>query len=314
MLSYLARRLLLMIPVAFLVTVAVFYLIHLIPGDPARVMLGESYTPAALAALHRQLGLDQPLPIQYLNWMGGVLRGNLGQSVHTGQPVTQAIAQRLPATLELGAASLLWSVAVAIPLGTLAASRRGSLIDWIATTVGVTGVTIPSFTTGLLLILVIAVGLRWLPAGGFVPLFQSPGDNVRDLVLPALTLGFFSAAVNLRFTRSAMIDVLNQDYIRTARAKGAGWIRVITHHALKNALIPVVTVIGLQVGNVIQGAIVTETIFAWPGIGKLAVDSIFSRDYPMIQGIVLTVTITYMVVNLLVDLAYAWLDPRISYS
>jgi peptide/nickel transport system permease protein len=314
MASYLGRRVLLMVPVAFLVSVAVFYLIHLIPGDPARVMLGESYTPAALAALHRKLGLDQPLPIQYARWIGGVVRGNLGQSVQTGQPVTQAIAQRLPATLELGATSLIWSIAVAIPLGTLAATRRGTVVDWAATTLGVAGVTIPSFTTGLMLILIVAVGLRWLPAGGFVPFPQSPSGNVRDLVLPALTLGTFSAAVNMRFTRSAMIDVLSQDYIRTARAKGAGRLRVVGRHALKNALIPIVTVIGLQVGNVIQGALVTETIFAWPGIGKLAVDSIFARDYPMIQGIVLVVTFAYMVVNLLVDVAYAWLDPRITYS
>jgi peptide/nickel transport system permease protein len=314
MTTYIGRRLLLMVPVAFLVSVAVFSLIHLIPGDPAQVMLGESYTPAALADLHHKLGLDQPLPIQYLQWIGGALRGNLGQSVQTGQPVTDAIGQRLPTTLELGLTALTWSVLVAIPLGTVAATRRGSALDWAATTLSVAGVTIPSFTTGLLLILVVAVGLRWLPAGGFVPFFQSPSTNVRDLVLPALTLGTYSAAVNMRFTRSAMIDVLSQDYIRTARAKGAGWIRVITHHAVKNALIPVVTVIGLQVGNVIQGALVTETIFAWPGIGKLAVDSIFARDYPVIQGIVLVVTLAYMAVNLLVDIAYAWLDPRITYS
>ncbi|MFZ0218019.1 MAG: ABC transporter permease [Candidatus Dormiibacterota bacterium] len=314
MLSYLVRRVLLMVPVAFLVTVAVFSLIHLIPGDPARIMLGESYTPAALAALHHRLGLDQPLPVQYLDWIGGVLQGNLGQSVQTGQPVTQAIAQRAPATLELGFAALLWSTVVAVPLGALAAARRGSVVDWLATSLGVVGVTIPSFATGLLLILVVAVGLRWLPAGGFISLAQAPSTNLRDLVLPAITLGSFSAAVTMRFTRSAMIDVLSQDYIRTARAKGASRLRVLNRHAVKNALIPILTIVGLQVGNVIQGAVVTETIFAWPGIGQLAVNSIFARDYPVIQGIVLLVTIVYMLVNLLVDAAYAVVDPRVSYA
>ncbi len=314
MATYLARRVLLMVPVAFLVSVGVFLLIHLIPGDPARVMLGESYSPHALVELRHRLGLDQPLPIQYLDWVGGVLHGDLGQSVATGQPVLQLIGQRVPATLELGFAALLWSTIVAIPLGALAAATRGSVVDWLATTLGVVGVTIPSFATGLLLILVVAVAFRWLPAGGFVPLSQAPRANLRDLILPAITLGTFSAAVTMRYTRSAMIEVLNQDYIRTARAKGAGRLRVMNHHALKNALIPVLTVLGLQVGNVIQGAVVTETIFAWPGVGQLAINSILARDYPTIQGIVLMVTIAYMVANLLVDVAYAVVDPRVSYA
>lgn len=314
MVSYLGRRVVLMVPVAFLVSIGVFLLIHLIPGDPARIMLGESYTPAALAALHRRLGLDQPLPVQYLDWIGGVLRGNLGQSIQTGQPVTQAIVQHLPVTVELGLAALIWSTVVSVPLGAIAAMRRGTAVDWLASAMGVLGVTVPSFTIGLLLILVVGVALRWLPAGGYIPFTQQPRANFRDLILPALTLGTYSAAVTLRFTRSAMIDVLGQDYIRTARAKGASWLVVLRGHALKNALIPVLTVIGLQVGNVIQGAVITETIFSWPGIGQLAVNSILSRDYPVVQGIVLVVTIAYMLVNLLVDVAYAVVDPRISYA
>lgn len=309
--AYVARRLLLMVPVAFLVSVAVFYLIHLMPGDPAQIMLGEEHNPQALAALRHQLGLDRPLPVQYLVWIGGVLHGDLGRSVRTGEPVGQMIGQRLPATLELGGVALLWSLVVSIPLGALAAIRRGSPIDLLATGLTAAGVSVPHFVTGLLLILVIGVGLRLLPSGGFVAFGLSPGDNLARLVLPALTLGTSSAAINLRFTRSSMLDVLGQDYVRTAQAKGASWVRVVSVHALKNALIPVVTVIGIQVGDIIQGALVTETIFSWPGVGKLVVDSIYGRDYTIIQGIVLLAAFTYLAVNLLVDLAYAWLDPRI---
>lgn len=309
--AYVARRLLLMVPVAFLVSFAVFYLIHLTPGDPAQIMLGEEHNPQALAALRHQLGLDRPLPVQYLFWIGGVLHGDLGRSVRTGEPVGQMIGERLPATLELGAVALFWSLAVSIPLGALAAIRRGSPIDLLATGLTAAGVSVPHFVTGLLLILVIGVGLRLLPSGGFVPFGVSPGDNLARLVLPALTLGTSSAAINLRFTRSSMLEVLGQDYVRTAQAKGASWVRVVSIHALKNALIPVVTVIGIQVGDIIQGALVTETIFSWPGVGKLVIDSIYGRDYTIIQGIVLLAAFTYLAVNLLVDLAYAWLDPRI---
>lgn len=309
--AYLARRLLLMVPVAFLVSLVVFYLIHLVPGDPAQIMLGEEHNPQALAAVRHQLGLDRPLPVQYVAWIGAAAHGDLGRSVRTGQPVVQMIGERLPATLELGGAALLWSLALSIPLGALAAIRRGSPIDLLATGLTTAGVSVPHFVTGLLLILVIGVGLRLLPSGGFVPFGLSPGDNLARLVLPALTLGTSSAAINLRFTRSSMLDVLGQDYVRTAQAKGASWVRVVSVHALKNALIPVVTVIGIQVGDIIQGALVTETIFSWPGVGKLAVDSIYGRDYTIIQGIVLLAAFTYLAVNLLVDLAYAWLDPRI---
>jgi peptide/nickel transport system permease protein len=312
--TYLVRRLLLMVPVAFLVSVVVFSLIHLIPGDPVRLMLGEEQNPQAEAALRHQLGLDQPLPLQYVHWIGSALQGDLGRSVRTGQPVVQAIGDRLPATLELGAMALLWSIAVSIPLGTLAALRRGRLLDWLASGFTVAGVSVPHFVTGLLLIFIVSVSWRLLPAGGFVPLGNDPPANLQRLLLPALALGTTSAAINMRFTRSSMIEVLRQDYIRTARAKGADWLRVVRAHALKNALIPVVTVIGIQVGDIIQGALVTETIFSWPGVGKLAIDSIYGRDYTIVQGIVLMAAVVYMVVNLLVDVAYAWLDPRITYS
>ena len=312
--AYVARRLLLMVPVAFLVSLVVFYIIHLVPGDPAQIMLGEEHNPQALAALRHQLGLDRPLPVQYLFWIGGVLHGDMGRSVRTGEPVGRMIGERLPASLELGGVALLWSLLVSIPLGALAAIRRGGPLDLLASALTTAGVSVPHFVTGLLLILVIGVGLRLLPSGGFTPFDLSPGDNIARLILPAFTLGTTSAAINLRFTRSSMLEVLGQDYIRTARAKGASWVRMVAVHALKNGLIPVVTVIGIQVGDILQGALVTETIFSWPGVGKLAVDSIYGRDYTIIQGIVLLAAFSYLGVNLLVDLAYAWLDPRIRFA
>ncbi len=314
MLAYLIRRLALMVPVAFLVSVLVFSLIHLTPVDPAELILGEEHSPEAVVALRHELGLDRPLPEQYLTWISHALRGDLGRSVRTNQPVVQAITERLPATLELGIAALAWSVLLAIPLGTIAALRRGSPIDVLATGFTVAGVSVPNFFIGILLILVLSVDLRIFPPGGYTPLTESIPDNLHRLILPAITLGTVTTAINTRFTRSSMLEVLRQDYIRTARAKGASWRQVIVDHALKNALIPVVTVVGIQVGAILEGALVTETIFSWPGVGKLAIDSIFGRDYPIIQGIVLAIAFSYMFANLAVDLAYAWLNPRISYA
>ena len=303
-----------MVPTAFLVTVAVFLLIHLTPGDPATVILGESYTPEAAAQIHNDLGLDRPLPQQYLLYIGRLFHGDLGHSVRNKLPVTQAIGERVAATLELGFAALLWSLIVAIPLGTLAALRRGRAPDLVASGLTVAGISVPNFVVGILLILFFGLVLRVLPVGGFVAVGDSLPDNLSRLIMPAIALGTFGAASNMRFTRSSMIEVLNQDYIRTARAKGAGSWRVINRHALKNALIPVVTIVGLQVGAILEGALVTETVFSWPGVGKLAVESIFSKDFPVVQGIVLLSALSYMFANLLVDLVYAWLDPRISYS
>ena len=303
-----------MVPVAFLVSVAVFLLVHLTPGDPAAIILGEEGSSQTIAALHHELGLDQPLTTQYAIWISRVLHGDLGRSLRTHQPVTQAIGERLPATLELGLAALFWSLALAIPLGTVAALRRGSVLDVLASGFTVAGVSVPNFFVGILLILLMALVLRMFPVGGFTPLTVDPLENLHHLLLPAITLGTAGAAINMRFTRSSMIEVLSQDYIRTARAKGAPWLRVVRGHALKNALIPVVTVVGIQVGSIIEGALVTETVFSWPGVGKLAVDGIFGRDYPVIQGIMLCAALSYMLANLVVDLAYAYLDPRITYS
>ena len=314
MTTYVLRRLLLMLPVALLVTIGVFMLIHLSPGDPALIILGEDRSPAAIAQVHEQLGLDKPLYVQYFIWLDNIVHGDWGRSVTTHEPVAVAITDRLPATLELGIVALLWSLIVAIPLGTIAAVRRGSLSDQIATGITIAGVSIPNFFIGIVLIFFLSVTLRLFPFGGYVPLATDPLQSLRHVILPAIALGTAGAAINMRFTRSSMIEVLNHDYIRTARAKGASWRRVVFVHALKNALIPVVTIVGLQIGGIIEGAVVTETVFTWPGVGRLAVESIFNRDYTVIQGIVLLAAFSYMIANLLVDLVYGWLDPRISYA
>lgn len=314
MLEYLVRRLALMVPTAFLVTVAVFALIHLTPGDPVVIALGESYTPEAATALRTELGLDRSLPEQYAIYVGRALQGNLGKSVRNRLPVLEAIGERLPATLELGLVALSWSLLIAIPLGTIAALRRGTWLDVVSSGFTVAGVSVPNFVLGIILILVLGLTFRLLPVGGFTAATVDLGDNLSRVIMPAIALGTAGAATNMRFTRSAMIDVLQQDYIRTARAKGAGWWRVVRGHALKNALIPVVTIAGIQVGAIIEGALVTETVFGWPGVGKLAVDSIFNRDYPVIQGIILFGALSYMFANLVVDIIYAWLDPRITYG
>lgn len=314
MTAYILRRLLLMLPVAFLVTVGVFMLIHLSPGDPALIIAGEDRTPQAIAEIHRQLGLDKPLYVQYAIWLGHIVHGDWGRSVTTHEPVATAILERLPATLELGLTALIWSLLVAIPLGTIAAVRRGSVVDQVATGVTVAGVSIPNFFIGIVLIFVMSVTLRLFPFGGYVPLTEDPLQSLRHVALPAIALGTAGAAINMRFTRSSMIEVLNLDYVRTAWAKGASWRRVVFVHALKNALIPVVTIVGIQIGGIIEGAVVTETVFTWPGVGRLAVESIFNRDYTVVQGIVLLAAFSYMFANLLVDVVYAWLDPRISYA
>jgi peptide/nickel transport system permease protein len=228
--------------------------------------------------------------------------------------VWSAITDRLPATLELGIAALLWSLLVAIPLGTIAAVRRGSVADRVATGISVAGVSVPNFFIGIVLIYVLSVSARIFPFGGYVPITQDPWESLRHVILPAIALGTAGTAINMRFTRSSMIEVLNHDYIRTARAKGASWRRVVFVHALKNALIPVVTIVGLQIGGIIEGAVVTETVFTWPGVGRLAVESIFNRDYTVVQGVVLLAAFSYMFANLAVDLVYGWLDPRISYA
>jgi peptide/nickel transport system permease protein len=310
---YIVRRVLLMVPVAFLVTVIAFGLLRLSPGDPVLIYAGEERDPAVLAQIRQSLGLDQPLPVQYVAWVGHLVQGDFGRSIRTRQRVSEAIVERLPATLELGGAALLLSAAVALPIGTLSALKRNSGIDLLATGFAIGGVSLPNFFLGLVLILLFSLVLRLLPPGGYVPFLQDPGDNVRRLILPTITLATASMAESLRQTRSSMLDVLGQDYMRTARAKGLPQAAVVARHALKNALIPVVTILGIRVGEVIAFAIVTESVFSWPGVGRLLVDSIGGRDYPVVQAVVLVSAFGFMVASLVVDIVYAWLDPRISY-
>jgi peptide/nickel transport system permease protein len=314
--KYILRRLLLMIPVAFLVTIIIFVLIRMAPGDPVLTYAGEEKDPATIAVIRVQLGLDQPLPVQYIAWLSHAVQGDLGRSFQTKQPVLQAIAERLPVTLELGLAAVTISVSVALVVGIISALNRNGIVDLVSTSVTLAGVSFPNFYLGLLLILTFAyvVPGHIFPPGGFVPFTQDPGENLRRLVLPAITLATASLAVNLRQVRSSLLDVFGQEYIRTARAKGLRERVVIVRHSLKNALIPVVTIVGIQIGAIIEGAIITETIFFLPGIGRLAVQAIPSQDYPVVQGVVLISALSFMVTTLLVDVLYAFLDPRISFE
>jgi peptide/nickel transport system permease protein len=312
--TYIGRRVFFMVPVALLVSFATFMLVHLIPGDPARVLLGEEATPETVAALHRELGLDRPLMEQFGRWLWQAVHGNLGTSIQLQQPVLQAIAQRAPVTLELGLAALLFSLALAIPLGVLSATSRNGRADWLVNVTSLFGIAIPGFVLGLVLILVFAVIVRLFPPGGYVPFAEDPLGNLRDLVLPMITLGTGSVAINLRQVRASMLEALQQDYIRTAWAKGVPRRRVYYVHALRNALMPLLTIVGLQVGAILAGAVVVETIFLWPGIGQLTVTSILAKDFPVVQGVVLLSALSYMLVNLLVDVGYGILDPRISYG
>ncbi|HEY7985256.1 MAG TPA: ABC transporter permease [Ktedonobacterales bacterium] len=314
MTSYIIRRLLLLVPVAFFVSVITFLLIHLVPGDPARVLLGEDVTPQALAALRQELGLNRPLYEQYVLWLNQALHGNLGESIILHQPVLQAIIQRLPVTVELGVGALLFSLILSVPTGIAAATRRGSQLDWLLNVASLLGTTIPPFVLGLLLILAFAVLMRAFPPGGYLPFAEDPLSNLRDLVLPVIALGSGSVAVNFRQVRASMLEVLGQDYIRTARAAGLSPLRVNYRHALPNALLPLLTLVGLQAGAILAGAVVIETIFLWPGVGQLVVSSILSKDYPVVQGVVLLSALSYMLINLVVDVAYTVVDPRISHG
>ncbi len=314
MTRYILRRIILMVPVAFLVTLISFGLLRLAPGDPVLVFAGEERDPQSLAQIRRSLGLDQPLPVQYVAWLGRAAQGDFGRSIRTKQRVGEAIVERVPATLELTGAALVFSVSLALVVGTLSAIKRNSLLDLLATGFTVAGVSLPNFFLGLLLILFFALVLRLLPPGGYQPLATDPVENLRRLLMPMLTLSAATIAVNMRQVRSGLLDVFGQDYIRTARAKGLSEARVIVSHALKNGLIPVVTLVGLQVGALIEGAVVTEQIFSWPGVGRLVFDSITGRDYPVVQAIVMLSALSYMVSTLVVDIVYAFVDPRISYA
>ena len=297
--------------VVFLGSLVVFLGVRALPGDPALALSGEDRDPVALAAIRHQFGLDQPVPVQFVKYVGNALQGNLGQSARNGLGVGRIIVERLPVTLELSLLAVLVAVAVGLPLGIFAAVRRGGVLDSISSVFGLVGLSIPNFWLGLLLILGLTVQIHVLPASGFVSFFSDPVENLRHLILPASVLGVQLAAVLMRQMRSAMLESLSADYVRTARAKGLSERQVIGVHALRNSLVTVVTVLGLQLGALISGAVITEQIFVIPGFGKLLVDSVFSRDYPVVQGAVLVAVIGYVAVNLLVDLTYSYLNPRI---
>jgi peptide/nickel transport system permease protein len=306
MLHFLLRRLLLTIPVLLGVATLVFSLLHLVPGDPVEAMLGESASPQEIARVRTQLGLDRPLYVQYWTFLKGVGRGDLGVSLRTNEPVAQAIATRMPATIELAIAAMCLAIAVAIPLGIIAAAGAGTIVDYAATTLALAGISIPNFWLGPLLAIVFAITLGWLPVSG--------SGTLAHLVLPAITLGAPLGAVLARMTRASVLEELRELYVLAARARGVSRTGAILHHAFRNSLIPIVTVLGLQTGAVLTGAVITETIFAWPGVGRLLIQSINFRDYPLVQGCILLIAVTYVAMNLLTDLTYGLLDPRIRYE
>ena len=303
MARYLLRRLALTVPVLLGVATLVFALIHLVPGDPAQAMMGDGASPQDVAELRAKLGLDQPLLAQYVSFLRHAVTGDLGVSFRTGQPVTLMIVERIPATAELAVAAMLVAVMLAIPLGVVAAVWRGTAIDYGAMTFALAGVSIPNFWLGPLLAIVFAVELGWLPVSG--------RGTLAHLVLPAISLGLALAAILARMTRASLLDELNELYVRAARARGVSSASAITAHALRNSMVPLLTIIALQFGAVLTGAVITETIFAWPGIGRLLIQSIGFRDYPMVQGCILLIAVTYVTVNLITDLMYGVLDPRI---
>ncbi|GAA4593531.1 ABC transporter permease [Planotetraspora phitsanulokensis] len=300
--------------VLLLGSVLIFLGVRALPGDPAVVMAGEDASPALVAAIREEYGLDQPLPVQYVEYLRQTLSGNLGRSTQDQLPVTTILAQRLPVTLELTVLAMVVAITVGVLAGVVAAVRRGRFADYLATGFGLAGLSVPHFWLGLLAILLFSVTLRWLPASGYVPFTEDPAGNLQRMVLPTLVLGMGFAAVLMRQTRSAMLGALSADYIRTARSKGLAERAVVGVHALRNSLTTVVTVLGLQLGALISGAVVTEQIFVIPGFGKLTVDAVLTRNYPVIQAVVLVTVTAYVVINLLVDIAYALLNPRIRLS
>jgi peptide/nickel transport system permease protein len=305
------RRLIATIPVLLLVTAGVFALIHLTPGDPIDAMMAESVDDSVKRDMRRDLGLDRPLYLQYATWMGRLLQGDLGRSIRNREPVIENVGRRIRPSLQLAGLAMAISLLVATPIGILSAARRNSALDRVGTSFALFGICMPNFLIALLLIFVFGVTLRWLPISGYVDPLEEPWDGLRSLALPAITLGLALAAVITRTLRSSMLEALSEDYIRTARAKGLSDGAVIRRHALKNALIPVVTVLGLQLGTLIGGAVITEYVFALPGVGRLVVDAVFARDYPLVQGVVLLIAVGFIVSNLMVDLLYGWIDPRI---
>ena len=311
MLDFLVQRAAISVVTLFVISMVVFTGVRMIPGDPARVLAGTDADAAGIEAIREKYGLADPIPVQYLRWVALALRGDLGHSIRTHESVTHVVGMKLPITIELAFLSLLIAVGIAIPAGVLAAVRRNTIWDMLASGASLGGVSIPNFWLGIMLILFFSVQLGWLPASGFVPIWESPLDNLRRMIMPAFVLGTALAAVLMRQTRNSMIEVMSADYIRTAYSKGLAGRAVVFRHAIRNSLIPVVTILGLQMGALMSGAVVTEQIFVVPGFGRLIVESVFTRDYPLVQGVVLITASSYVLINLLVDVSYSLLNPRI---
>ena len=313
MLAYTLKRLLTLVPTLLAASVLVFLFVHLIPGEPAAVLLGDTATPEEVAALTRELGLDAPLYIQYGLWLGHVLQGDLGVSIFFKEPVLSVIADGAETSILLATMTMVWIVLIGVPIGIVAATWQGTWIDQISSGGAMLAASVPTFWLGLYFILIFAVGLGWLPSSGYASIFEEGGiANLRYLLLPSLTLAAPNAALIIRLVRASMLDVQREDHVRTARAKGLHPARVTLRHIFRNALIAVAAAFGFTFAALVSEAVVTETVFSLPGVGRLVVESILRRDYPIIQGVILVIVVLYMTVNLLVDLAYAWLDPRVS--
>ena len=314
MTRYIVLKLASLVLVLWGISLIVFFLIHLVPGDVVNVLMGQYATADRQAELRTIFGLDRPIHLQYLEWLGGVLQGDLGNSFFTGRSIKGDLLARFPVTLELSLVAAMWAVALGITLGVIAGVRPNTLIDGVASVVALIGMAMPSFWLATILILVFAVWLGWLPAIGFVPFSEDPVANLRGIILPSLSLGMIMAAAVTRMTRSAMLEIMAQDYVRTARAKGLREHQVLVRHALKNALLPVITIIGVEWAKLLGGSIIIEEIFAIPGIGQYAIKAIFARDYAAVQGTVLLIAATFVATNLLVDIAYVYIDPRVKYG
>lgn len=311
MLPFLWRRIIILIPTFLGITLIVFITMKLIPGDPIIALLQDSYTEELAQELRVKLGLDKPLPVQYAIWLRDLLSGNWGKSIISKEPVLFEIGRRLPVTIELLVLALFFTLLISIPIGVLSAVKRNTITDYSLMSMAMLGISLPEFFLGALLLLLFSLKLQWLPATGFVPFWDDPVANLRHLLLPALTLGLTRSALVTRLVRNSMLEVIRQDYIDTARAKGLKEFLVINKHALKNALIPTVTVVGLQIGYLIGGAIIVESLFALPGIGSFGIDAILQRDYPMVQAFTVVAASGFIISNLLVDIVYTYLDPRI---
>lgn len=314
MTKYIFSRILTTIPVLLGVSLLTFALIRLIPGDPVQVMLGPEVPGDQADKIRRLYGLDRPWPVQYLEWLGRAVTGDLGNSLRSGLAVTDSIIEKIPITLELTFLSLVIGLLIGLPLAIFAARNRGKVVDGFVTAIALLGISMPGFWLATLLVLLFSLVLRWLPPIGYVGLFENPVENLRDMILPSVSLGLAFGTTIMRFTRSSLLEVYGQDYVRTARAKGLNGTQVTYRHALKNALIPVITVTGIQVGRLLGGAVIIEQIFALPGLGRYTFDAISTRDYPVVQGTVLVFTLVFITVNLLVDVLYGVIDPRIKLS